>query len=240
MKNSKVAALGAFAVVQKRLAGIFKSKLSYYTVIPIFVALLVIGLFATLGINRQSQSDAAVCTVVPGAPINVGASGGGGGGGSGGGSGPAYNSGAYGAGMYAGSASMPSAPVITKQSVKFGWSPSGANACEPATYNVYLKDKKIASSPTSSYSVTGLAPGAMYSFSVTALDASGRESLRSSAYAIKTLGILGDSNGDDKINGIDLSMLLSHDGQDFPATDFNVDHTVAAADLAVMLAGWTW
>lgn len=50
----------------------------------------------------------------------------------------------------------------------------------------------------------------------------------------------GDVNGDGRINALDLSMVISHDGQDFPAADFNADGTVGAADLAIVLARWTW
>jgi hypothetical protein len=51
---------------------------------------------------------------------------------------------------------------------------------------------------------------------------------------------LGDDNNDGHINSLDLSILLSHDGQNFPAADFNNDGTVGAADLAILLSHWTW
>ncbi len=50
----------------------------------------------------------------------------------------------------------------------------------------------------------------------------------------------GDANDDTRINAIDLSILISHDNQNYAAADFNHDGTVGAADLAILLANWTW
>jgi hypothetical protein len=50
----------------------------------------------------------------------------------------------------------------------------------------------------------------------------------------------GDANGDTRVNAIDLSILISHDGQNFAAADFNKDGTVGAADMAILLSKWTW
>lgn len=52
--------------------------------------------------------------------------------------------------------------------------------------------------------------------------------------------INGDANGDGRVNSLDFSILSEHDGENFPAADFNKDGTVGAADLAVLLANWTW
>lgn len=50
----------------------------------------------------------------------------------------------------------------------------------------------------------------------------------------------GDVDGDNRVNAIDLSALLSHDGQNYPAADFNADGTVGAADMAILMSNWTW
>ncbi len=50
----------------------------------------------------------------------------------------------------------------------------------------------------------------------------------------------GDANGDGRVNAIDLSIIISKDGQNYPAADFNNDGTVGAADMAVLLSKWTW
>lgn len=50
----------------------------------------------------------------------------------------------------------------------------------------------------------------------------------------------GDANGDGRVNGLDYSVLASHDGQNYVPADFNKDGVVGAADLAILLAKWTW
>jgi hypothetical protein len=52
--------------------------------------------------------------------------------------------------------------------------------------------------------------------------------------------LIGDINGDGHINTLDLSILLSHDGQNYTPADLNKDGTIGAADLAIMLSNWTW
>lgn len=52
--------------------------------------------------------------------------------------------------------------------------------------------------------------------------------------------IPGDANNDGRVNGIDYSILSEHDGENYPAADFNGDGTVGAADLAILLSRWTW
>lgn len=50
----------------------------------------------------------------------------------------------------------------------------------------------------------------------------------------------GDANSDGHINAMDLSAVLSYDGQNYEPADVNGDGTVGAADMAILLAGWTW
>jgi len=61
-----------------------------------------------------------------------------------------------------------------------------------------------------------------------------------SSLAIGTKNKPGDVNGDGRVNAIDMSVLLSKDGQNYPPADFNDDGTVGAADMAIMLSKWTW
>lgn len=49
-----------------------------------------------------------------------------------------------------------------------------------------------------------------------------------------------DANHDGRVNAIDLSILLTHDGQNYPPADFNGDGTIGAADMAILLGKWTW
>ncbi len=50
----------------------------------------------------------------------------------------------------------------------------------------------------------------------------------------------GDANGDGRVNAIDLSIIITKDGQNYPVADFNGDGTVGAADVAILLGKWTW
>lgn len=50
----------------------------------------------------------------------------------------------------------------------------------------------------------------------------------------------GDTNSDNRVNAVDLSVVLSRDGQNYPAADFNKDGVVGAADMAILLGKWTW
>lgn len=52
--------------------------------------------------------------------------------------------------------------------------------------------------------------------------------------------LLGDVYSDGRINALDLSSLISHDGQNYPPADFDHDGTVGAADTAILLSKWTW
>ncbi len=50
----------------------------------------------------------------------------------------------------------------------------------------------------------------------------------------------GDANNDGRVNAIDLSILISRDGTNYPQADFNNDGVVGAADMAILLGRWTW
>lgn len=49
----------------------------------------------------------------------------------------------------------------------------------------------------------------------------------------------GDINGDHVVNGWDFSLLRAHDGQNYPAADFNHDGVVDGADLVTLVKKWT-
>ena len=49
--------------------------------------------------------------------------------------------------------------------------------------------------------------------------------------------VVGDLNGDGKVNGADLAIILGNWGQP-GATDLNHDGTTNGADLAIVLGGW--
>lgn len=58
--------------------------------------------------------------------------------------------------------------------------------------------------------------------------------------AAQTVTVLGDVNGDSRVNALDLSLMLAKDGQNYPAADFDKNGIVGAADLAILLSKWTW
>lgn len=57
---------------------------------------------------------------------------------------------------------------------------------------------------------------------------------------VSTASAPGDVNNDGRVNALDLSLLISNDGKNYPAADFNNDGIVGAADLAILLSKWTW
>ncbi len=140
-------------------------------------------------------------------------------------------------------------PLSSKQT-KLSWDPSTDDSgSQGLSYQVYRNGIKIDSQYASTYcpsSVTctftdsGLKPATQYSYYVTAWDTY-TYSPNSPTITVKTLSdLLGDTNADNRVNALDLSLLISHDGQNYPAADFNKDGTVGSADLAILIAKWTW
>lgn len=82
----------------------------------------------------------------------------------------------------------------------------------------------------------------VHSLTAKAYDAAGNvaTSAAVSVTITTTTTLPGDVNGDGRVNAIDLSSLISHDGQNYPAADFNKDGTVGSADMAILLSKWTW
>jgi hypothetical protein len=90
----------------------------------------------------------------------------------------------------------------------------------------------------SSTTLTATAPAnATGLVAITVINPDAQKGSLSSAYTYLTPG---DANGDGRVNAIDLSILISHDGQNYPQADFNGDGTVGSADLAILLGKWTW
>lgn len=50
----------------------------------------------------------------------------------------------------------------------------------------------------------------------------------------------GDINRDSRVNALDLSLLISHDGLVYAPGDFNHDAVIDGADMAILLGAWTW
>ena len=52
--------------------------------------------------------------------------------------------------------------------------------------------------------------------------------------------LIGDVNGDGRVNALDLSLLLSYDGRSYAPADFDHNGVIGAADLSILLSKWTW
>ncbi len=89
----------------------------------------------------------------------------------------------------------------------------------------------------SSTTLRATAPAGTGSASVVVTNPDAQKATLAAAYTYLSLG---DANNDGRVNAIDLSILISHDGQNYAQADFNADGTVGSADLAILLGRWTW
>jgi hypothetical protein len=136
------------------------------------------------------------------------------------------------------------APVVSKLSSASGFATGGstltitglnfANGAGVAFGNTPAASVKFVSGTTLTVVVPSHILGVV---SVVVTNPDGLAGRLASAY---TYRVSGDSNGDSRVNGIDYSQLAAHDGTSFPAADYNGDGIVGAADLAILLAAWTW
>lgn len=110
----------------------------------------------------------------------------------------------------------------------------------------FLVDGAVVNTDTSSpysygWNTTGVSSGT-HNITAKAYDAAGNTT--TSSVVSVTVGTVtngnGDVNGDGRVNALDLSALISHDGENYPPADFNKDGTVGAADMAILLGKWTW
>jgi hypothetical protein len=94
------------------------------------------------------------------------------------------------------------------------------------------------------YSDATVTAGTTYTYAIAAYDSAGHISPTvSKTVTVPTTPppvLPGDANNDGRVNALDLSLVISHDGQNYPPADFNKDGTVGAADLAILLSKWTW
>jgi hypothetical protein len=121
--------------------------------------------------------------------------------------------------------------------VRLSWTASTDNV-GVAGYNVYRDNVKIASTVSTSYTDTGLSPGATYTYTIAAYD-SVNTSAKSSGRTVTTLVVPGDANGDGHVDMLDLSILATSwlSSSDLRA-DFNHDNIVNFLDLSIMASNW--
>lgn len=132
--------------------------------------------------------------------------------------------------------------AVTSSSVSLSWN-AATDAGGPgvAGYKVYRNGSLAATVVGASnlaYTDTGLNAGTAYNYSVSAYDTGGTEGTRSSPLSVTTSSgsVPGDCNGDGHVTIVDLSLLLSHYGQNYAAGDFNNDGIVNILDLSVLLS----
>lgn len=135
-------------------------------------------------------------------------------------------------------------PVITGLSPSTGYDVGGAGVTINGSNFMSGATVKFGNTAATSVLVVNSAtitvvapPHAAGSVSVTVTNPNGQTVTLANGY---TYRLAGDANGDSRVNGLDYSILAEHDGQNYPASDFNGDGTVGAADLAILLARWTW
>lgn len=150
------------------------------------------------------------------------------------------------------------ASAVTPPAVTLTAPPAGASLSGTATLSAtatsaagiakvdFLVDGQVVGSDSSAaYSYawnTAAAANGNHTLTATATDTAGNTGTSSpvSVSVSNGGGLPGDINGDGRVNAIDLSALISHDGLNYPPADFNRDGTVGAADMAILLAKWTW
>jgi hypothetical protein len=156
----------------------------------------------------------------------------------------------------------------TTTSMSLSWNAStdtGTNASGLAGYKLYrsvsggayafLTNVGLSLSYTDNNQGTGLTPATAYAYKLSSIDNANNESSQSSALATTTntasvtppptppvipptVTKKGDCNGDNKVNGADLSILLTRYNSSYANADFTGDGKVTGADLSILLSNY--
>jgi chitodextrinase len=137
----------------------------------------------------------------------------------------------------------PSALNVTSKtatSISLTWTGSTDNVAVTG-YKIYRNGAAtaVATVAATTFTDVGLSGNTSYSYQVSAIDAAGNESTKSTAFAVTT-AVNGDLNGDGHVNVFDLSIFLNHwqeTGANIPE-DFNNDGVVNIFDLSIMLTNY--
>lgn len=135
--------------------------------------------------------------------------------------------------------------AVTTSTIAFAWSPS-TDDTGVLGYRVYRGTTLLGITTANSFVDTGLTEKTEYSYTVKAFDASGNLSQASTAYAVTTLSVtadslVGDLNGDGKVDVYDLSILLdSWEQRDVPRNrgDLDENNIVNFVDLVLLLLNY--
>jgi len=131
-------------------------------------------------------------------------------------------------------------PSKTSNTVTLNWTASTDDVAVTG-YNILRNGTKVATSPSNSFTDTGLIQGTAYTYTIQAFDGAGNISTTSTALVVTTTFKPGDVNGDGAVNILDLSILAAHFGQSgqiFSTGDLNGDGAVNIFDLSVLAANW--
>ncbi|MEX0616987.1 MAG: PQQ-dependent sugar dehydrogenase [Candidatus Woykebacteria bacterium] len=126
--------------------------------------------------------------------------------------------------------------AISDSETKIAWKASTDNVGVKG-YHIYRNNVRIQSVSSTSYTDIGLKSYTAYTYQVSAYDAAGNESARSSGVAVRTLKYA-DLNGDTKINIFDLSILLADWNTSDPNSNLDDKGKVNIFDLSILLSRW--
>lgn len=126
----------------------------------------------------------------------------------------------------------PSQPNGTITGYRIGWSSS--NGLPVPSWS------EVKTLPADPFVLINLSNTATYTIWIEAINANGTGARTTLTAKPLASAASPDINGDGKINSLDLSVVLSRDGQQYAAADFNGDGVVGAADIAILLGKWTW
>jgi chitodextrinase len=130
----------------------------------------------------------------------------------------------------------PAVSQTTQQNVSLTYNAATDNLAVTG-YNIYRDNVKITTTTSLSYTDSNVSTG-NHVYAVSAVDAAGNESTKSSAsvYVYATA----DINRDGSVNIFDLSTMLSNWGHTWASSsDMNGDSVVNIFDLSALLAAWT-
>jgi hypothetical protein len=139
----------------------------------------------------------------------------------------------------------PSAPpsltagTPTQSSVVLNW--TGSSSSDVTGYRIANNGTTVTTTGASArtYTVSNLAPGTSYNFTVVALDAAGNTSAPASLTTSTAAPKPGDINLDNFVNITDLSILLSNwNSTSNTASDFNRNGRVDIIDLSILISNW--
>lgn len=126
--------------------------------------------------------------------------------------------------------------AVSGQNINLSWTASTDNVAVTG-YVINRDGAQIGTATTNSFTVTN-APTGSHTYSVAAKDAANNTSAVSTAVTVNIF-VAADINKDNKVNGFDISTVLSNWKTNNATADINKDGTVNGFDLSIVLSNWT-